>query len=65
MAINSNTLNLNFTMTYSETANTFLDVAITKNDDGGLASGLYHKPCLECTSPAIGGIYSIQSVPKG
>lgn len=41
--MNSNTSNLFFTMVFSDTSITFLDLSITKSTDGSLSSGLYRK----------------------
>lgn len=42
-AINKNVSNLYFTMTFSDTSITFLDLNIFKSADGSLSSGLYCK----------------------
>lgn len=44
LAINKNAFNLHFTMSYSATKITFLDVTIYKHEDGHLSSGLFRKP---------------------
>lgn len=42
-AMNQNSCNLNFTMTYRTSEINFLDVTIHKQQDGTLANSLYHK----------------------